>query len=76
MTVHAINKNINQTQLEDKIKSICNDHSIDGILVQLPLPRHLNEESIMDAINPSKDVDGFHALNMGYYLLNYIIEYQ
>lgn len=39
---------------------------VDGVLVQLPLPSHLNEERVMEAIDPAKDVDGFHPLNMGW----------
>ncbi len=39
--------------------------SIDGVLVQLPLPRHIDEEAIIESFDPSKDVDGFHPLNIG-----------
>ncbi|KAL5711392.1 Bifunctional protein FolD 4 [Ranunculus cassubicifolius] len=53
---------------EDVLKCISdynNDNSIHGILVQLPLPRHMNEEKILNAVNIEKDVDGFHPLNIG-----------
>ncbi|KAL5697434.1 Bifunctional protein FolD 4 [Ranunculus cassubicifolius] len=53
---------------EDMLKCISdynNDNSIHGILVQLPLPRHMNEEKILNAVNIEKDVDGFHPLNIG-----------
>lgn len=49
-------------QLIDKYNS---DNSIHGILVQLPLPKHINEEKIINAIDPDKDVDGFHPANLG-----------
>ncbi|XP_021716147.1 bifunctional protein FolD 2-like [Chenopodium quinoa] len=47
------------------VSSLNKDPSVHGVLVQLPLPEHLDEEKIMDVINPEKDVDGFHPLNMG-----------
>lgn len=49
-------------KLVDKLNT---DNAIDGILVQLPLPRHIAEEKIIERINPHKDVDGFHPLNLG-----------
>lgn len=58
----------------DKIVSIINklneDESVHGILVQLPLYRHLDEKKILDSINPDKDVDGLHPLNLGRLLSN------
>ena len=45
------------------------DESVDGILVQLPLPKHINETIILHAIDPSKDVDAFHAYNVGKIML-------
>lgn len=42
------------------------NHDVNGILVQLPLPKHINEQAVLDLIDPLKDVDGFHPLNMGY----------
>jgi methylenetetrahydrofolate dehydrogenase (NADP+)/methenyltetrahydrofolate cyclohydrolase len=42
-----------------------NDDSINGILVQLPLPKHMNEKKVLNAIDPDKDVDGFHPINVG-----------
>ena len=46
------------------------DENVDGILVQLPLPKHLNEDAILEKIYPSKDVDGFHPVNVGKMMLN------
>jgi methylenetetrahydrofolate dehydrogenase (NADP+)/methenyltetrahydrofolate cyclohydrolase len=56
---------VTQTELEDRIAALNEDPKIDGILVQTPLPAHLDEDRIIDAILPHKDVDGFHAYNIG-----------
>ena len=54
-----------QKELIDLINKLNNDPKINGILVQLPLPKHLNEEQVLYAIDPKKDVDGFHPVNVG-----------
>lgn len=54
-----------QEELEVLIDRLNEDHEIDGILVQLPLPKHLNSEKILEQIRPDKDVDGFHPFNIG-----------
>lgn len=54
-----------QSELEAKIEELNNDDRIHGILVQLPLPKHLDEASALTLIRPEKDVDGFHILNTG-----------
>ena len=54
-----------QQQLLDLIDSLNEDRQIDGILVQLPLPGHINAETIIERIHPDKDVDGFHPYNVG-----------
>lgn len=54
-----------QDELNALIDRLNNDDTIDGILVQFPLPEHLNEEQVLDRIRPDKDVDGFHAFNLG-----------
>ncbi len=56
---------ITQSELEDVIHSLNEDTSLHGILIQSPLPSHLDEESLTDLINPKKDVDGFHPINLG-----------
>lgn len=48
-----------------QVRRVCGDPGVDGVLVQLPLPRHCDEGSVMEQLDPSKDVDGFHPLNMG-----------
>lgn len=57
---------ISENKLLDKIKELNNDPDIDGILVQLPLPKHISDEEVINAIDPDKDVDGFHPINVGY----------
>jgi len=54
-----------QEALDDLIQTLNADSTVHGILVQLPLPDHLNEEAVLLAIDPAKDVDGFHPLNVG-----------
>ena len=54
-----------QAELLRVVEELNNDPKIDGILVQLPLPGHLDSQEVLDAISPSKDVDGFHAVNAG-----------
>lgn len=56
---------ITQEELLNIISELNNDDAIDGFIVQLPLPKHLNEEDVTLAIDPKKDVDGFHPVNMG-----------
>lgn len=56
---------ISEESLLKKIDELNKDVDIDGILVQLPLPSHIAEEKIITAINPEKDVDGFHPMNLG-----------
>lgn len=58
-------ENTNETDVENVVKTLANDKSVDGILVQLPLPKHLNEEKILSLIPAAKDVDGFTAENVG-----------
>jgi len=54
-----------QEELEVLIDRLNEEHEIDGILVQLPLPKHLNADKILEQIRPDKDVDGFHPFNIG-----------
>ena len=58
-------KDVEQKDLIALIKCLNSDNSINGILVQLPLPKHIDERSVLKTIAPNKDVDGFHAINMG-----------
>jgi len=58
-------ENITENQLLEKITLMNNDPKIDGILVQLPLPRHIDSSKVLLSIHPNKDVDGFHPVNIG-----------
>ena len=57
--------NISQTELEDKIAQLGNDPSVNGILIQMPLPKGLNEDSVIEMIPTNKDVDGLKEQNLG-----------
>jgi methylenetetrahydrofolate dehydrogenase (NADP+)/methenyltetrahydrofolate cyclohydrolase len=62
---HTLPENVSQPDVLKLIDELNNDDSIHGILVQLPLPGHLDEQTITQSISPSKDVDGFHFINIG-----------
>mgnify|MGYP003311466190 FL=1 len=62
---HKLTGKVSQTELLDLIQKLNSDDSVDGILVQLPLPEHIDPQAVLDAINPEKDVDGFHVVNAG-----------
>ena len=62
----VLDESITEEQLLQKIKQLNEDSLCHGILVQMPLPDHINKEKVMQAIDPLKDVDGFHPLNIGY----------
>ena len=57
--------NITQEELIGIVHSLNDDPSIDGFIVQLPLPDHLDAQAVIEAVDPAKDVDGFHPVNMG-----------
>ena len=61
---------ISQKDLLNKIHELNNDDKIDGFIVQLPLPNHIDEEEVLMTVNPNKDVDGFHPSNFGKMALN------
>ena len=67
--MHSVTKILDektsQEELLNIVEKLNQDESINGILVQLPLPEQINEDSVINAINPDKDVDGFHAINTG-----------
>ncbi len=56
---------VKEEVLLEKIRELNNDPGLDGFIVQLPLPKHINEQNVIEAINPAKDVDGFHPENVG-----------
>jgi methylenetetrahydrofolate dehydrogenase (NADP+) / methenyltetrahydrofolate cyclohydrolase len=64
-TLIRLDETINEDTLIATVEKLNNDPEVDGILVQLPLPKHFNEEKIIRLIDPEKDVDGFHPMNVG-----------
>jgi len=58
-------KEVKESKILEKIDELNNNDNVSGILVQLPLPAHISKEKIINAIKPSKDVDGFHPINVG-----------
>ena len=69
-TLVRLNKDITENELLTQINLLNNDDSVDGFIIQLPLPKHINEEKILLAVAPEKDVDGFHPMNVGRMALN------
>lgn len=69
-TLVQFEANVSEHQLLSKIEELNNNDDIDGYIVQLPLPRHISEQKIIEGIKPSKDVDGFHPINVGRLVLN------
>lgn len=61
---------IPEEKLIDTVKKLNEDKDVDGFIVQLPLPKHIDERKVIESIDPSKDVDGFHPTNVGRMLLN------
>ncbi len=70
-SVIRLPETISEKDLLEKIKNVNGDDSIDGLIVQLPLPKHINVQKVTEAINPAKDVDGFHPVNAGRLMQNY-----
>ena len=66
--IHHLNEEIKEKELISLIDKLNNNNSTHGILVQLPLPRHIDSNKILKYINPKKDVDGFHPENLGFLL--------
>ncbi len=66
---HDLEASTNRKTLLDLVRSLNEDDAVDGILVQSPLPPHLDENEVVNLINPAKDVDGFHPVNVGKLLI-------
>lgn len=64
-TLVRFEENVSETELLDKVNEMNHDDSLDGFIVQLPLPNHIDEQKVIEAVDPSKDVDGFHPVNVG-----------
>lgn len=63
-TLH-FEESMTEEELLEVVKRLNDDDEVDGFIVQVPLPKHINEDKILQAINPIKDVDGFHPMNIG-----------
>ena len=64
-TLIRFDENVAESELLNCVTQLNNDADLDGFIVQLPLPKHISENKVVEAINPQKDVDGFHAVNVG-----------
>ncbi len=62
---YLMNDDVSEADLIKKVEELNNDPAVHGILVQLPLPKHINEAAVIESISPEKDVDGFHVINSG-----------
>ena len=62
---HHLTEEISEKELLGLVNNLNNQENVNGILVQLPLPDHINEQVVLDSIHPDKDADGFHPLNVG-----------
>jgi methylenetetrahydrofolate dehydrogenase (NADP+)/methenyltetrahydrofolate cyclohydrolase len=69
-TLVELSEDTSEASLLSKINELNNNDDIDGFIVQLPLPKHIDEQKILMAVNPDKDVDGFHPTNVGKMALN------
>ena len=69
-TLIKLDESIGEDELLDKVNELNNDDKIDGYIVQLPLPKHIDSQKILLAVDPKKDVDGFHPTNFGRMALN------
>jgi methylenetetrahydrofolate dehydrogenase (NADP+)/methenyltetrahydrofolate cyclohydrolase len=66
---HHLPATTSEAQLLDLVRTLCADRTVDGILVQMPLPGHIDSKRILLSIDPAKDVDGFHPENLGRLLI-------
>jgi methylenetetrahydrofolate dehydrogenase (NADP+) / methenyltetrahydrofolate cyclohydrolase len=64
--LHTLPAETTEAELLALLKRLNEDDTVDGILVQLPLPKHIEEQRVLDAVRPDKDVDGFHPVNVGF----------
>jgi len=63
--IHELPETVSESVLLERIARLNADRAVHGVLVQLPLPRHLDAHRVLEAVSPAKDVDGFHAVNLG-----------
>src|SRR6185295_16297962 len=60
---------IDTDKLVAEVRRLNEDETVDGILIQLPLPKHVSKHTVLESVSPAKDVDGFHSSNLGHLLL-------
>jgi methylenetetrahydrofolate dehydrogenase (NADP+)/methenyltetrahydrofolate cyclohydrolase len=64
-TLVRLDENVTEQELLERINALNNDDEIDGFIVQLPLPKHIDEQKVIETVDHTKDVDGFHPINVG-----------
>ena len=69
-TLIKLDAGVSEKELLNKLQELNDNDDIDGYIVQLPLPKHISEHKVIEAVKPSKDVDGFHPINVGKLVLN------
>ena len=69
-SLYRYDSTVTEAELLDKVREINADADVDGLIVQLPLPKHIDPEKVTEAIDPKKDVDGFHPINLGRMMRN------
>jgi len=69
-SIVRLNDTVSEKELLEEVAKLNNDKDVDGFIVQLPLPKHISEKKVTEAISPQKDVDGFHPSNIGKMMLN------
>lgn len=69
-SIVRLNDTVSEKELLEEVVKLNNDKDVDGFIVQLPLPKHISEKKVTEAISPQKDVDGFHPSNIGKMMLN------
>lgn len=69
-TLIRLDESVSEAELLDVVRKLNNDAQVDGFIVQLPLPKHISEQRVIETIDPKKDVDGFHPVNVGRMMLN------
>ncbi|MBE6752173.1 MAG: bifunctional methylenetetrahydrofolate dehydrogenase/methenyltetrahydrofolate cyclohydrolase FolD [Ruminococcaceae bacterium] len=66
---YALPENTTEQELKELVEKLNNDDKVNGILCQLPLPKHINEDAVINTISPEKDVDAFHPQNVGHIMI-------
>lgn len=69
-SIVRLNDTVTESELLDKVEELNQNEDVDGFIVQLPLPKHVSDKKVTEAIDPKKDVDGFHPWNIGKMMLN------